>query len=171
MKWTIITNGFSPIRVYNLVEGDKVNEVLRYNETQRSLRIVCDGQQRLFFAEEVNFHKNRLVYVNEYGFKVGGIHFEQHDGNLGLLEIEGQRFHYQLDTDGQTALSLFKENALEPLLNCRLATNQAGKPFNVQESKANMFEFASLLFGLCWWVNAANTPDRVSKHRDHLSLA
>jgi hypothetical protein len=152
MKWILISHPSAAVRVFNLIEGDTILEVMRYNPSQQSARISCQGRQRLFFIEQSGFRNNHLIFKNEYGFATGKFFFDNRLNPGGTIEIEEKKLHYTLISNPAQELVIYEQDSLKPLAACSLKTagdGQVAVPYN--NNKETIHEYACLLLGLCWY--------------------
>jgi hypothetical protein len=152
MKWTLISNPVSALHVFNLMEGNTVKEVLRYHPLQQSVRITCQGDQRLFFIEQAAFRNNHFIFKNEYGFDIGKLSIENLHNDGGIIEIEEKKFHYRLVTDNFSELVIYEHDGVHPLVTCSFIKATDGRKPVLHNNKETLHEYAGLLLGLCWYL-------------------
>ncbi|MFT3932921.1 MAG: hypothetical protein QM726_04835 [Chitinophagaceae bacterium] len=151
MKWIQVSNPGSEVHVFQLLEGNAVKEVLRYNPSQNSVRVSCMGKQRLFFIEQTGFGHSRYNFKNEYGFNIGRLLVENHTEEGGSIEIEEKKLHYRLHTSPTEQLSIYEHDRVQPLASCSFSKNTGGDK-NQNTIATGVQEYASLLLGLCWYL-------------------
>lgn len=150
MEWVLINNGSLLIKEYHLNENGSSKVVAKYNPTQRSVRINCDGKQRLFFIESTGSLSNRYVFKNEYGFETGSMQYDKWNSSDGTVFIESHRYHYQFSNGYKNHILIFNDSK-EVLLNCDAqATTQNDHP--------------SLLLALCWYLETRAVAENRRKH-------
>jgi hypothetical protein len=151
MKWILISQPSATVHVFNLMDGDTVEEVLRYNPSQQSARISCQGRQRLFFIEQPGFRNNHFVFKNEYGFDTGRLSFDNTHSHGGIIEIEGKKIQYTLLNNPAPELVIYEQDSTEPIVTCSLKQAEDGQAELSFNNKETIREYACLLLGLCWY--------------------
>lgn len=79
MKWIRITKSLTAVQVYNLVEGKTTREILRCHAVQQSVRLNCNGEQRVFFIDLRGMRSSQFTIRNEYGFHEASIQVDNGD--------------------------------------------------------------------------------------------
>ena len=168
MKWKLISNPFSTVHVFHLMEANAIKEVLRYNPLQQSARITCMGKQRLFFIEQVSSRNNHFAFKNEYGFDIGRLSIENFHAEGGTIEIEEKKFHYRLFTNSVSELVIYEHDHVQPLVTCSFIKGPESVSHNKKET---IHEYASLLLGLCWYLFNPSFSENNIDYKPALSLA
>ena len=90
MKWVLINNHKEPVQEYHLLESNQSKVILKYNSEQRSARISCANQQRLFFIQSTGALTGKYIFTNEYGMQIGHISIDKRNYSGGNETIESQ---------------------------------------------------------------------------------
>ena len=147
MKWVLINNHKEPVQEYHLLESNQSKVILKYNSEQRSARISCANQQRLFFIQSTGALTGKYIFTNEYGMQIGHISIDKRNYSGGNVTIESKKYHYEISE----ALTIYDSNTQRPLVTCALsADNGAGiLPFGKQP---NSIDIISLILAHCWYL-------------------
>jgi hypothetical protein len=164
MKWIRFTKSQSAVQAYNLVEGKLTLETLRYHPVQRSVRLNCGGQQRVFFIEPQGFRNSQFTIKNEYGFYEGRIHIDSTGANQesGVLEYEQQKIQFTFSHNKAVSeLVIYKQDGIKPMAVCGLQMDldENDTPLFINKSFGGLY--ASLIWSLYWCLATAtdeNTP-------------
>ncbi len=151
MNWNRISNNNSEVQVYSLEEENGISETLRYYPLQESIRLNCNGEQRVFFVELHGFRNNEYRIKNEYGFYEGKIHIEIQSihKESGYLESKGNKIQFSFSQDNSGSEIIINRPASPlPLAICDVSI--ALSPSNETTSKSNFPLYASLIWGLYW---------------------
>ena len=150
MKWVFVNQSSSSIKKYQLTEGNETKLVLKYNLEQQSVRITSDESHRLFFINRTGLWHNKTILKNEYGVEIGRLSFDKMH-HIGVIEIEGKKYHYIFEDNKQKQLVVFEHSVSLPLAVCDLTL--APSFTSLQIDKYSNEECACLLLGLCWYLS------------------
>jgi hypothetical protein len=151
MNWSRLSNNNSEVQVYRLEEENGISATLRYYPLQESIRLNCNGEQRVFFVELHGFRNNEFRIKNEYGFFEGKIHIESQSihKESGYIESNGNRIQFSFSQDNSGSEIIINRPASPlPLAICDVSI--AFNPSNGITSKTNFPLYASLIWGLYW---------------------
>jgi hypothetical protein len=171
MKWILVSQPFAAVHLFNLMDGNSVKEVLRYNPSQQSARISCQGRQRLFFIEQSGFRHNHFIFKNEYGFDTGRFSFDNTHSHGGTIEMEGKKIQYTLFDNPSPELVIYEQDSSEPIVTCGLRQAEDGQQPGSYNNKETIREYACLLLGLCWYLFKPAGKETSSDYKTALSLA
>lgn len=136
MKWILINNHKEPVQEYHLIENDRCKVVLKYNSQQKSARISCANQQRLFFIQSAGVLTGKYIFTNEYGMEIGNISHDKRVNNGGNVSIESKKYHYEISNNPSEELTIYDSNSQRPL-----ATSGLGA-----------FDNIGLILAHCWYL-------------------
>lgn len=149
MKWVLVKYPSASVHKYQLVEGNSVNVVLKYNQEQQSTRISSNGNHRLFFAELTGLWNNKVIFTSEYGVESGKLVFER-GHYAGIMEMAGKKYQFVINKKPVPELVIYTRSASKPVAVCDLAIDGLTLSSSIAEQKELNLEIASLLLGLCW---------------------
>lgn len=164
MKWVLTNEPASAILVFNLVENNIVQQVLRYHTVQQSARLLRAGSQRVYFVEQSRFRNNYFVFKNEYGLETGRIHADSLQGDSGTLEAVNVKIQFSLHHKQGTDFILYDNDGLKPKIMC--GWQHAFPP--TQTNTFGKLE-ACLLWGLYWHLSV--TEEKVPVPGKNTALA
>jgi hypothetical protein len=150
MKWESVRSaiGYSGYTLWN--NGRKL-VTLVFNTSSRAARIDYGGEKRVFLLRKEGFRKNRIVLRNEYGVRMG---YAGSDVHGDFIELNNERFFYDVDTDNKPAITIYKESKDHPLAKCDLNLEDkdmiidlAGRNRSIKDDTRY-----SLLMTLCWYL-------------------
>ena len=158
MKWIRLTKSHSPVQAYNLVEGKFILETLRYHPVQQSVRLNCNGQQRVFFIEPQGFRNSQFTVKNEYGFYEGKIHVDSNGKNeeSAIIEYEENKIQFTFFRNKPVAeLVIYKQDGIKPMAVCSLQMDldENDTPLFINKSFGGLY--ASLIWSLYWCLATA----------------
>ena len=136
MKCVLINNHREPVQEYHLIENDLCRVVLKYNPQQKSARISCANQQRLFFIQTAGVLTGKYIFTNEYGMEIGNISHDKRHNNGGTVSIESKKYHYEISNNPSAELTIYDSNSQRLLVTCELG----GSDNN------------SLILAHCWYL-------------------
>jgi hypothetical protein len=116
MKWELINNHKEPVQEYHLMENDFCKVILKYNLQQKSARISCANQHRLFFIQNAGVLTGRYTFTNEYGLEIGNITHDKRYNNGGTVCIESKKYHYEISNSPSAELTIYDSNSQRPLV-------------------------------------------------------
>lgn len=161
MKWEK-TNSSEQHESYRLTEGEKTLLTLTLQPFSNAIRVECKKQQQVFLVRKEGFLKNKTVLRNEYGVRIGelGQHQEQR-----FIELNGERFFYQVENNPLGELVLFKERPDNPLVRCGLKTDldKPGIRFSGEENLMDT-PHPGLLMALCWYLFLPVARENVAEY-------
>jgi len=153
MKWIRLTKSYSAVQVYNLVESKTIKGIMRYHPVQQSVRLSCNGSQRVFFIEMHGFRNSQFSIKNEYGFCEGKIHIDNagHNEETGLIEYRQQKIQFTFFHNRPVSeLVVYGQDGIKPAAVCglQLEPEEQGHPIYINKSFRGLY--AGLIWGLHW---------------------
>lgn len=153
MKW-VKTAATASYENYTLFDNETSLLFLHFNARTGTARIESEGVRRVFMIDRTGFFKNKVALLNEYGYEMGHLGFENVLGQEGFIKMEDERFLYRVQNNSLTELEIYKNNYGEPLVSCGLKVegdNPMGVLFRNNES-LNDARTAALLMAICWYL-------------------
>ena len=136
MKWVLVNNHKEPVQEYHLMENNQCKVFLKYNPQQKSARICCANQQRLFFIQSAGVLTGKYIFTNEYGMEIGNITHDKRQNNGGNVSIESKKYHYEISNNPSAELTIYDSNTQRHLVTCGLG----------------VFDNISLILANCWYL-------------------
>lgn len=140
MKWISLNNHREAVQEYQLMDNDQCKVILKFNPQQKSARISCVNQQRLFFIKNAGVQTGRYIFTNEYGVEIGSLTHDKRNSNGGTVSIESKKYHYEITNNPLPKLSIFDNDSNRSLVTCGLT------------AAADYTDHNSLLLALCWYL-------------------
>jgi hypothetical protein len=151
MQWKQVST--NPLHVYHLTEGDNVLLTLTINYQSSSLRAECKSSKRAFFIHKEGLWKNKTVLKNEYGYKIGQMHYEKWYADNGTIEIEDRKFRYLYRNNPMAEIAIFNGDETEPVVACGLAAVSGQTTVKVsQDGDFEDVDMKYMLFALTWYL-------------------
>jgi hypothetical protein len=154
MKW--VSSQHSAENMIYSLEGEEGTLLkMRYKPGQHTARIEAGIEKRVFIIEKQGFFKNRIVFRNEYGVRIGWLDCGNLFSNEGDIEIDGEKFRYSLMNNPLAELLIYKDLNEEPIVRCSLTASQTNGLTGVDWSnnqsmlKSNTY---CLLLATCWYL-------------------
>jgi len=163
MRWETVAST-SNNEVHHLYKDDKKILTLSFNPFSNSARVECEKQKRVFLIRKEGFLRNKIVLRNEYGIKIGEL---GHDNKENFIDVNDERFYYNIDNNPLPELVLYKESKDRPFVTCGLSTKEGNQAVKFTKDK-NLADTThpGLLMALCWYmflpVAKENTVDPVA---------
>ncbi len=161
MKWEIL-NTRGNEEGYALTHEDKVLLRLYYHPFTTSARIEYAHEQRVFLVRKEGILRNRTVLCNEYGIRIGSLGKGQDNG--GVLQINGERFHFKVRNAPLAELVISKEEDPEPLFTCGLNTRSGEPDVELKHHPAAIETSHYLLMALCWYLFLPVAKENVARY-------
>lgn len=95
MKW-LASFASNTQEIYELWNEDQKLLTLDFHPLTNSARIEYRGRRRVFMIRREGFLKNRIILRNEYGMRMGQLHYEKSNLSAGSLELDGELFNYNI---------------------------------------------------------------------------
>lgn len=151
MKWISINNHREAVQEFHLMDDNHCKVILKFNPQQKSARINCVNQQRLFFIKNAGVLTGRYIFTNEYGVEIGSLSHDKRNINGGTVSIESKKYHYEITNNPLAELSIYDNDSNRSLVTCSLtvADNKGGISF---AKNAEHADHNSLLLALCWYL-------------------
>ncbi|MEJ7626869.1 MAG: hypothetical protein WKF35_08400 [Ferruginibacter sp.] len=132
MKWSLVSK-MNNSDFWVLQFNEDVVAELRFNKDAQSIRL-HNGDRRLYFLEQINFHQVRIELKNEYSIVIGEC-FINKNRSAGTLLLDGEKY-------------TFKSIGLNIVLSDRNEKTISNLLFT-QKEDLDILEFSALLFGFC----------------------
>lgn len=162
MKWKKITST-SDNEVYHLYGNDKKLLTLTLHPFSQSARLECDKEKRVFQIRKEGFLRNKTILRNEYGIKIGEI---GQDNHVQFIELNDERFFYEIGNNPAAALTLYKDSIEQPFAVCGINTDAPVKSNNefsiLSKNKIAANVHAGLLMALCWYMYLPVAKDKMA---------
>jgi hypothetical protein len=171
MKWISLSKSNADVRVFNMVEANKVKEVLKYNPLQQSLRLSSIERQRVFFIQQAGFRHNHFIFKNEYGFDTGRIFVDTANDDSGIIEYEQTKMQYALVYNPSLEMVIYEADGLTPMAVCELQQENNRQIAFSLNNKETFFGYACLLWGLCWYTCSTAGNETTADYKKELTLA
>lgn len=149
MKWESVTTtlGYS---VYALWKNGRKLVTLVYNFSSHAARIEYADERRVFLVRKEGFLKNRTVLRNEYGIRIG---YAGSENNESFIELDNERFFYNIDNKEEPSVTIYKESKEHPLAICGLNVDKGQNVHTLSKDKFIRDDaHYSLLMTLCWYL-------------------
>ncbi len=148
MRWEKTTTG-SDNEVYQLWHNDKKLLTLTLHPFSSAARVECNDERRVFLIRKEGFRRNKTVLRSEYGIKLGELGQLE---NKQFIDLNDERFFYDMQKDGQPHMVLYKENDETPVLECGLHKKESFPDLTLGKATAAIASYTGLLMALCWYV-------------------
>lgn len=153
MRWVKENNKTELLHEYRLLEEEKCRLVVKYNHSQHSARISCDGHYSLFFIEKHHSLHAKTIFKNEYGLEIGKIDQERWHSNKGVIEIQDSKYYYSYRNTPLAELVIYDEDGITELVTCGLNVEQNNAPSAIMtKNTEQQIENSCFLLGLCWYL-------------------
>lgn len=150
MKWESVrsTIGYS---AYALWSNGRKLVTLVFNSSSHAARIDYAGEKRVFLIRKEGFMKNKVVLRNEYGVRIG---FAGSELNGDFIELNNERFFYDVETKKEPAIIIYKETKDHPFAVCELDLEDKDMLIDLSGKNKSVKDDTrySLLMTLCWYL-------------------
>jgi hypothetical protein len=147
MKWETVTSTIEE-SVFALWNNGKKLVTLVFHPASSAARVEYADERRVFLIRQEGLLKNKTVLCNEYGIRIGHAGSEN---NRRFIEVDEERFFYNVDNKQEHAVTIYKESKDRPLAVCAFAL-----PEYIQSNAAQnpLWDKAryGLLMTLCWYL-------------------
>ncbi len=148
MQWVKV-NTNTPSETFELWQDDKKVASTSFNNKSHIVRMASTVGKRLFFYGNKGWFSRTPVIKNEYGITLGQLEAETETGEKGFVELDGKRYHYQLNAGESISLELFDDELKKSVASCSFG-NVVSKGFTKTKSLMST-RFPQLLLLLCWY--------------------
>ena len=158
MKWVLVKHPYTAVQKFQLEDNNVVKAVLKFNQNQQSARINTGKEQKLFFLERSGIWNNKIIFKSGYGIERGKLSFDK-NFHAGTVELEHKKFQFTIQDSPKPVLVIYEHHHSTPLVTCQLESDGENLYDVVPEERDLEQEYASLLLGLCWVLNAATEKE------------
>lgn len=148
MQWVKVQSN-TPAETFELWSGDKKIAGASFSNTSHIVRMASAVGKRLFFYGNNGWLVQKPVIKNEYGITFGKLESASESGEKGYVELDGKKYHYQLQADNSISLQLLDGELNQSITSCSFAS-VLSKGFTKTKSLMNT-RFPQLLLLLCWY--------------------
>jgi hypothetical protein len=152
MKWILINNHPEPIQEYHLIENEHCRVILKYNPEQKSARITCGNQQRLFFIQSAGVLTGKYIFTNEYGLQIGYLNQDKRHANGGSVSIESKKYQYEISNNPLAELTIYDSDSLSRLVTCELAFHDSTSNATAFGKQFTHIDYNCILLAHCWYL-------------------
>jgi hypothetical protein len=159
MKWIPITTN-TTAHAFELWNDTAKLAGVTFSAAQRSIRLATQAGKRFFFYEKKGWLKPTAVIKNEYGVTVGKLHVPASNTAKGLIEVDGKKYLYAINTVDNSKCDLFDTVTNQNIASCNF-NNILGA--GLQKTSTLMkSHFPQLLLLLCWYsLHGGNSQNAV----------
>ncbi len=160
MRWesSVLSNGNE---LYELFKDEKKILSLNLNPFSKTARVECDKQKRVFLIRKEGFRRHKTVLRNEYGIKIGEL---GHENKENFIDVDGERFYYELKNEPRPELVLYKESMDKPFVSCALSMNEGNTSVQfTKDKKLSDTTYPGLLMALCWYMFLPVTKENTTE--------
>lgn len=152
MTW--IESSTSPkkgVATYELWNDNKKMMVLEHNQLSQTANIHCFNTRRVFKIEKEGFLRNKTIFKNEYGVKIGYLSNEKWFNNEGVINLNEEKLYYTSNSKELQKLVIYKKTPHQPLIECSLSENSLHQNFNLKKH-TEADNYPALLVALVWFL-------------------
>jgi hypothetical protein len=146
MRWELIRST-TEHELYHLYDKEKMILSLELNPFSNSARVDCNNEKRVFLIRKEGLRRNKTVIRNEYGIKLGEL---GHENKVQFIDVNEDRFYFTSKQQPVPEITLYKESADQPILNCTV--NQDDEVKFKGNKKLLDAAHPGLLMALCWYM-------------------
>lgn len=139
------------LEVYELWDEDQKRIKLEFNQFSQTAQILCLNSRRVFKIEKEGFLRNRIVFKNEYGVKIGDVSDENWLKHEGIVNLNGDKLYFTTHCEEENTLLLYRKEPQKPLMQCGIMLNNGKNHFKLHKhSEAD--KYPALLIALVWYL-------------------
>ncbi|HET9745933.1 MAG TPA: hypothetical protein VFP97_09480 [Chitinophagaceae bacterium] len=127
---------------YLLKEDDRAVLKLRFNNERHIARLETEKERRVLIIEEQGLLRTFLVLKNEYGVRIGSLHYDNFSANQGTVDIENTKYRFDLEQNGSPELRVYKRSRRNLIYRCQL----------IIENNNSKTALASLIIAVTWYL-------------------
>lgn len=135
---------------YLLKEGDRTVLKLRYNNDRHIARVETEKEKRVLIIEEQGLLRTLLVLKNEYGVRIGSLHFDNFSATHGTVDVENTKYRFDLEQNGTPELHVYKRSRRNLIYSCQL----------IIENNNSKTALASLIIAVTWYLFLKGEPQK-----------
>ena len=147
MRWEKISSSTTN-EVYHLHHQDKQLLTLTLHPFSNTVRVECTEEKRVFLIRREGFFRNKTVFCNEYGIRIGEL---GNENEQNFIDLNNERFYYNIDNKPSGQLVLYKETKEEAFVVCGLNAADGRASLNLFNNK-ELSTHSCLLMALCWYM-------------------
>jgi hypothetical protein len=127
---------------YLLKEDDRTVLKLRYNNDRHIARVETGKEKRVLIIEEQGLLRTLLVLKNEYGVRIGSLHYDNFSATHGTVDIENTKYRFDLKQNGSPELHVYERSRRNLIYSCQL----------IIENNNSKAVVASLVIAITWYL-------------------
>lgn len=127
---------------YLLKEDDKTVLKLRYKNDVHIARVETENERRVLIIEDEGLLRTLLVLKNEYGVRIGSLHYDNFSATHGTVDIENNKYRFDMKQKESPELHVYKGSRRNLIYSCQLTIEN-------NHSKTAM---ASLIIAVTWYL-------------------
>lgn len=127
---------------YLLKEDDKTVLKLRYKNDVHIARVETEKERRVLLIEDEGLLRTLLVLKNEYGIRIGALHYDNFSITHGTVDIENTKYRFQVNQTSLPELYIYKGSRKNLIYSCQLPT----------EDKNSRSAMGSLIIAVSWYL-------------------
>lgn len=137
--------------VYELWEMHKKIMSVEFNQFSQTAKIFCLKTHRVFKIEKEGFLRNKTVFKNEYGVKIGDLSHETWFGNEGIIHLHDDKFYYTTNSKASLKLVIYTKQPKALLVECSITSNHLDVCYNFQKY-TDADKYSTLIMGISWFL-------------------
>lgn len=137
--------------VYELWDDENKLMTFEFNQFSQTAKIVCLNSRRVFRIEKEGFLRNKTIFKNEYGVKIGELLDDGWFSNEGTIVLHDEKFHFNSNAKQAQKIFIYQKVANQPLIVCDIDKRREEVNFNfIKHAEAD--KHSTLLMALLWYL-------------------
>lgn len=163
MKWEIIASSANQ-ETYVLAHNNQKLLSLDFHPFTNSARIEYANEKRVFLIRKEGFLRNKTVLRNEYGIRIGQVGYDKSNPSSGVLELNDEKFFYDIQTYPKAELIIFKDSKNNPFVTCDFQKEEKNASINITNQNKLGPAQHFLLMALCWYMFLPVAKNKVAEY-------
>lgn len=135
---------------YLLKEDDRTVLKLRYKNDRHIARVETEKERRVLIIEDEGLLRTLLVLKNEYGVRIGSLHYDNFSATYGTVDIENTKYRFDLKQNKSPELHVYKRSRRNLIYSCQLTI----------ENNNSKTALASLIIAVTWYLFLKGEPEK-----------
>lgn len=151
MNWISTTTNKKEFELFELWNGTQKLMTLELNLFTQTAKIECYSSRRIFKIDKEGFLRNKTIFKNEYGVKVGELSLENWFSHEGLILLNNERYKYMIQNNSLPELIIYSQSLQKPLISCSLQLNKGNTSIDFNNHN-NTEKQSVFLMALAWFL-------------------
>ena len=131
--------------IYKLMENENTVLSVRYKPELHTARVESEKGQRILIIDNEGLLRNKKAIKNEYGVKIGSLHFDNFSDHSGVIEFDNSKYKFDIVKQPVSELHIYNHSKSKLIYKCNIAIDKSNDELSNDQN-------SSFLIAVSWYL-------------------